>query len=175
MQVINGAPPSIKIRGARNAPLFLLDGMEVQIDDLSSIPVAEIDKIEVLKNSGSTGIFGSRGGNGVISIFTKQGNGKDLRPSKMNNSQSLKIAGYDQERVFYSPQYTTKESRIDKPDLRTTLYWTPDIITGYGETPKIEYYNSGNPTQIEIRIEGITESGIPISTSTTYEIKPAEK
>ncbi len=53
---------------ASSTPLYIVDGMEV--DNISSISLAEVDHVEVLKNGS---IYGARGANGVILIRTRRG------------------------------------------------------------------------------------------------------
>jgi len=51
-------------------PLVLVDGFERH---LSTITVAEIESVTVLKDAGATAIYGQRGANGVVLITTKRG------------------------------------------------------------------------------------------------------
>jgi TonB-linked SusC/RagA family outer membrane protein len=72
-----GSSPEIRVRGmgsisADNSPLIVVDGYPIP-DDLSSIDMADVQSIEVLKDAASTAIYGSRGSNGVILITTKSG------------------------------------------------------------------------------------------------------
>lgn len=72
---------SVRIRGqssfnADNEPLYVVDGMTIQPGPggaLVGINPQDIEKIEVLKDIGSTAFYGSRGANGVILIKTKRG------------------------------------------------------------------------------------------------------
>jgi TonB-linked SusC/RagA family outer membrane protein len=83
-----GQGMNIRIRGsssisASNEPLYVIDGMIVTTDNLSSNgavtnPMADINQndiqsIEILKDAASAGIYGSRGANGVVMITTKRG------------------------------------------------------------------------------------------------------
>lgn len=73
-----GASPTIRVRGigsitADASPLTVMDGVVVSSDYLGSIDMNDIESIEVLKDAASAAIYGSRGGNGVIMITTKQG------------------------------------------------------------------------------------------------------
>ena len=66
----------IVIRGegsfnSSNAPLILVDGMEVK--DISNISPSQVKSITVLKDPSSTSIYGVRGGNGVIVIKLRMG------------------------------------------------------------------------------------------------------
>lgn len=53
-----------------NMPVFIVDGVEVQVQDLGSIPAEDIVKVEVLKDNTITKIFSPRLG-GVILLTTK--------------------------------------------------------------------------------------------------------
>ena len=72
---------AIRIRGASSVygssePLYVVDGMPIDPGPggaLVGINPADIEKIEVLKDAGSTAQWGVRGANGVILIKTKRG------------------------------------------------------------------------------------------------------
>lgn len=71
---------SVRIRGTNTLtggaePLYLIDGMPAVGNRSGVIPVnpADIECVEVLKDVGQTGIFGSRGANGVVLITTRRG------------------------------------------------------------------------------------------------------
>jgi TonB-dependent starch-binding outer membrane protein SusC len=74
-----GSSSSVMIRGASslsteagaNAPLYIVDGMEVTTID--NINPNDIESIEVLKDAASASIYGSKSANGVILITTVQG------------------------------------------------------------------------------------------------------
>ena len=73
----NGLPGSgtkIKIRGTgtiyNSNPLFVIDGMIGDINDVSSY---DIENIEILKDASSTAIYGAQAANGVVMVTTKKG------------------------------------------------------------------------------------------------------
>lgn len=73
-----GSAPTIRIRGTgsltgSSAPLIVVDGLVVDNSFLGSLDMSEIESFDVLKDAASAAIYGSRGGNGVILITTKQG------------------------------------------------------------------------------------------------------
>jgi hypothetical protein len=169
---ISGVYPNISfsMRGSHATPLFLLDGMPVEIDFISNIPVSEVDKIEVLKDAVNLSMFGSRGGAGVISIFTKNGFvSATSRP--VYHSVNQKINGYYQARTFYSPKYTTPLPEHEKPDLRTTIYWEPNIVTDANGNATVSFFNADNNSIIKADLEGISESGFPIVGKLNYEVQ----
>ena len=63
--------PSVRIRGAE--PLVVVDGLEGDSHLLLGLRPQEIERIAILKDPGSTSIYGERGLNGVIVITTKRG------------------------------------------------------------------------------------------------------
>ncbi|MDR1516541.1 MAG: SusC/RagA family TonB-linked outer membrane protein [Dysgonamonadaceae bacterium] len=59
-----------------NEPLFILDGFETTLQTVNDLDINRIESITILKDAGSTAIYGSKGGNGVVVIETikpKQG------------------------------------------------------------------------------------------------------
>jgi iron complex outermembrane receptor protein len=76
---------AVRIRGSSsvygsNEPLYVVDGMPIDPGPggaLVGINPSDIEKIEVLKDAGSTAQWGVRGANGVIVIKTKRGPPKE--------------------------------------------------------------------------------------------------
>ena len=170
---IFGNGPEIKalIRGqgsinGSTSPLFLIDGAVTTIDEILILPVFFIDRIDIIK--GSTAIFGMRGGAGVIAVITRVAN----RIPIANESHSIrvKMSGYNEPRIFYSPHNTSKSSSAYNPDLRTTLFWEPNITLDYNKSTTLHYFNADNSSTIRITLEGITSSGIPVSTEAIYKV-----
>jgi len=82
LQQSNGAPgeaPAVRIRGngsitSGNGPLYVIDGYPTNDPSLlNAIPPQDIESMDILKDAASAAIYGSRAGNGVIIITTKQG------------------------------------------------------------------------------------------------------
>ena len=92
-----GSGAVIRIRGvgsisAGGDPLYVVDGIPIISDQfsrgnggamnqnpLASINPSDIESIEILKDAGATGIYGSRGANGVVLITTKRGKSGKMR------------------------------------------------------------------------------------------------
>ncbi len=51
-----------------NSPLFLINGVEVNIDKVNDLDMNRVESITILKDAGSTAIWGSKGANGVVVI-----------------------------------------------------------------------------------------------------------
>ena len=163
----------IRIRGSgtiygTTAPLILVDGIKTSMDDLVTIPVNFVERIDVLKTIGSSSIFGIDGASGVINLITRAG-GPGYIP--VNYSKSIRINGYHSPRIFYSPQHPSNSKSEYNPDLRSTLYWNPDIYLEGNTEVKLNYYNGDNAAMKRIVVEGITNSGIPVTGKAEYEVR----
>ena len=80
VQIVDAGKPgdnvSIKIRGLGSInncdPLVVIDGVPTDLG-LSSLNMADVERLDVLKDASATAICGSRGANGVVMITTKRG------------------------------------------------------------------------------------------------------
>ena len=130
-EVMKGRVPGMNIYGDQiiirgpntimgsNQPLFLIDGMPTHdVEAIKSIPVEDIDRIEVLKGP-SAAIYGMQGANGVIAVYTKRGH--YVRRGVIE----FDMLGYSTPRKFYQPKYLPE----NEPELNYTVYWKPVIIT----------------------------------------------
>lgn len=53
-----------------NRPLFILDGFEASQQEINDIDINRIESMTILKDAGSTAIYGSKGANGVVIVET---------------------------------------------------------------------------------------------------------
>jgi hypothetical protein len=148
----------------------MLDGITVPYDMIATFPIKWIDRIEVLKSGGIATTLTSEDApknNGVISIITKP---EEKRDEKMPifHSVNMLVKGYDVPRIFYSPDYSPA-STPDLPDVRSTLFWNPDVALIDNET--IDYYNADIKGNVMIIVEGISSDGIPVTGRVKYEVR----
>jgi len=81
---------------------------------------------------------------------------------------NLDIDGYYLSRTFYAPCYPEAGN---KPDIRTTIHWEPNVTTDQNGLAIISYYNADPKGKIRVVAEGITPDGVPVSAMTVYEVK----
>ena len=154
----------ISIRGGGD-PLVVIDDMpytpgpgETALDILSMFSIHDIGKIGVIKDGAKLSMYGMRGGNGVIVVYTKRGEIGTPIPSF--NIKQLIPLGYQLPVEFYSPKYDTQASINDpKPDLRTTIYWKPNVITDADGNAKLDFYTADDPATYSVIIEGVSDDG----------------
>ena len=127
--------------GGWNTAKIFVDGFEVNTEYLQSIPAAEIEKIEVLKDAAALVLYGEKGANGVIRVTTRRGeSGKAsvtarLRmglqaPSHINKP----LGAYDYARLYnqavsndngmeWSPVYSQEQLEAWKNGAGTDVDW----------------------------------------------------
>ncbi|MNK25879.1 TonB-dependent Receptor Plug Domain protein [compost metagenome] len=168
VQIVNGQAFA---RGSQTPMAIMLDGMNLGGEDfnLDDIVVQDIETVEILKSIATTAIYGMQGGSGVIVINTKRGDGARTTNTYTPGLINYLPKGYAMVRTFYSPKYDVKpESR---PDLRTTVFWEPQMISDATGKAKISYFNADVPGIYRIVVEGIDINGSLARKVLTYEVK----
>ena len=176
----------IKLMGARRnffgeiyRPIFVIDGMKVPFEVFRSVPTTMVDRIDILNTQASISVFGAntewvhqqlKPADGVISITTRR-NGPLNSNAKVYYTAKAKFSGYNEPRIFYSPKHHSTLGADFKPDLRTTLFWEPNVKLENGKDLIMNFYNSDNSSTIRLFVEGITTTGIPITGKAEYEVK----
>jgi len=169
----NSFNPYVSIRGSiRGQPLFLIDGIPTDVTLIQSIPMADVDRIDVLKGP-SAAIYGARGGNGVIAVYTKRGYDEEggVPDEDAPGVMRPELPGYDIPRIFYAPQYKPDRSKFQAPDLRNTLYWNPVVRTDKDGKATLKFYNGDLRGEFVITVEGISVDGKPGVAKEVYEVK----
>src|ERR1035437_2941471 len=169
-------------------PIYMIDGNRVRKADVEALPVSWIERIDVVDQEASNealrtpieseemtwddkGIphpaFGYS--DGAISIILKDD--KDIFNNSVYHSVNVKFSGFSESRIFYSPKHNKTLESDYKPDLRTTVFWEPNIKLENNKDLVLNYYNGDNPSIVKITVEGITTSGIPVTGMNEYEVK----
>ena len=144
-------------------PLFLLDGVPINLQDASTMMANEVMFIDVLKRA-ETAIYGIRGGHGVIALYSKDTKLSRFKPQKMlPGVTNFNLKGFYKAREFYVPDYSEEKREHERPDYRTTLHWEPNIPLNSGGKATVDFFTGDIPGEYLIRVEGITEDGRPVS------------
>jgi TonB-dependent Receptor Plug Domain len=157
----NGFERQVSIRNGSKV-YFKLDGIDVDIDFISSISPCDIEAIDVLKGS-EAAIFGSQGGDGVIALLTKRGNPNyDFSNDDTylpTNVVIQKLIGYTPIREFYAPRYDVPKPEHEFKDFRSTLHWQPSIKTDNNGKATVSFWNSDAKTKVNVAVEGVSQIG----------------
>ena len=137
----------------RGTPLLFIDEREAEMNELESVSITQVAYIKYVQGI----VIGSsfRSSSGALYIYYKKAN--EVTHSNIPNMRFVKLKGFDWPHQFINPDYTKDEER-KKSDLRSTLYWEPNLI---GDNPKIkiEYFNNDISKKLLLTIEGINENG----------------
>lgn len=158
---------SISIRNG-GTPIILLDGFQVEVDDISFLTGFDIEFIDVLTGASASIIANS--GNGVIAIYTKLGNGSLLNVKRKPGIIDFYYPGFYAAREFYSPDYADSFYDYSKQDIRTTLHWEPKIVITKDAKAEVTFFTSDTRSKYAIEIEGITNEGLPVYSLSTFEV-----
>ena len=149
----DATPPTLQWRGG--APELFLNEISTDADMISSVSVSDIAYIKVFRPPFMGGMNGS---NGAIAIYTRRGD--DVKPTPGKGLANNMITGYSLIREFYSPNYDSYKPENEKKDMRTTLYWNPQVITSPGKNKvKLSFYNNDVSRAFRVVIEGMTKDG----------------
>jgi hypothetical protein len=144
---------------AFNYAALVIDDIIIHDYDIDNIiDPSSIERIAVLTGSQAT-LLGGEGAGGAIVITTKKGltGRKDI---PRFNIKSVTPLGYQRPAEFYSPRYETEEQRDNRqPDLRTTIYWNPDVTVSSEGEASFDFYTADANTTYSVVIEGITSDG----------------
>ena len=150
-------------------PLFLLDGVPGDASLISNINVNDVYFVDVLKGP-SAAMYGSRGANGAIAVYTRRGS-SDVINEERQGIINFTHPGYAQVREFYAPRYGTQKPEHVKPDIRSTLLWEPNVVFDSTGVATVSFYTSDQPGTYEVRLEGLTTPGEPVTGQTSFTVK----
>jgi hypothetical protein len=143
-------------------PAYLVDGTEYTEQEVMELSVDDVRLIDVLVDPGQTNLFGAQANIGIIYLYMKRGekNKTDEHYVLERNQAEVRPLGYSLPAEFYMPKYQVESARQDPmPDLRSTIYWKPDVQTNAtGEADLIFYTADGSGTYT-VTAEGVTPKG----------------
>lgn len=153
-----GAAPQIRVRGmgsisADSSPLIVIDGYPTP-DGLSTLDMADISSIEVLKDAASAAIYGSRAANGVILVTTKTGKASKPKYS-VKASTGLKWA-YKLHPIMSSQDYCSMigyESVLKNKTMSQTEE-AFGLIDNYTDWQKEGLNSSPQIHQVQLSVSG---------------------
>jgi hypothetical protein len=149
----NNGEPTLTWRGA--TPELFLDELRSDPDMLNGISMADVAYVKVFRPP----FFGATGGGagGAIAVYTKKGGGSTGGTGKGLDYKLL--AGYTTYKEFYAPNYSVPATDMN-PDVRTTLFWAPYILTDKTtHKVKLEFYNNDYTKKFRVILEGVNADG----------------
>ncbi len=133
---------------------LIVDGNTMPSDfTLYDIKPEDVESIELLTSPSKWVVYRSP----AMLITTRKGPPKWQVVKFAPGVITYKPKGYYNAREFYSPMYNINPS--DKPDLRTTVFWAPNLATDETGKVKFDYFNTDKSGNYRIVLEGIDLDG----------------
>lgn len=92
-----------------------------------------------------------------MEITTRGGHGPNI--SKTPGGYLYKPLALSFPSRFYSPKYAVDNASKAKADLRSTIYWQPNVITGADGKAVVSFYTADTPTTYSIIMNGTNMNG----------------
>jgi hypothetical protein len=149
-----GVPYSLRI----NRPMVvIIDGVVGHDRDLASINPNDVEAVEVIRG-GAASVYGSYGA--VLVTLRRGDEPLALYDTKIIERGVLRYQpkGVHVAREFYSPKYDVQTNQ-KLADLRTTIFWKPNLLTDESGKTFVEYFNAGSPGTYRVVVEGISSEG----------------
>lgn len=152
--------------GVGIAPMVFMDGMFIQHhEDILTFPAKRIKGIYFSRDRYQMGanVF-----QGVLAFETIASDFEEnfYRDYLVKNN----LFKPQPEKAYYHEQYTDEDKKSRIPDFRRQLLWNPLLPIKTG-TNSIKCYSSDIPGAYEIRLEGYTSSGNPVSLRATFSVE----
>lgn len=152
----------------RDDPLVLLDG--IPITDMNKVIALDPLKVKRLDVVNEHYFLRPLICDGILSFSTYKGDlgGYEIDP----HAVVLDHEGMQLKRDFFSPVYDSPEQINDHlPDLRSVLYWQPNITTDNTGKATVSFYTSDVTGSYIGILQGITADGMAGSGSLKIEVK----
>ena len=155
----------IKLMRHNMAPLYIIDDLRYEDGQefLSTIFASDIKFIEIAKGA-SASFFGPEAAGGAIIIKLKDGT--EIKREASPGLALFSVLGYADSTEFHHPTYASQqEIDSEKRDIRTTVYWNPNLKTDQHGNAVIEFYTPDNLIDPFLQIESILQDGRILSFS----------
>ena len=146
-------------RGDRGAMAIVIDGNYSDASEFDNLNPDDIEGIEVLLGGHYSVMYGSRMSNGGLIITTKGGRKSKEYYRYAPGVVTFRPQGFYKAREFYSPQYDNSKTDKNIADLRSTIFWKPDVITDKNGKASFSFFNADSKGTYRLVIEGIDTDG----------------
>jgi hypothetical protein len=154
-------------RGKKIPAQVFIKGMPVDVNYLATLDANNIESVEIFLKDDLGLVNSAYNSNGAIVVNLKKAPEatkisyselKDLLPKR--NEVTFTPKGYAAIKSFYLPRYNgPRETQTNPTDIRSTIYWNPNVITDKTGAAALEYFNADGKGTYSAIIEGIDKDG----------------
>ena len=150
-----GDAAQIRIRGtgsinAGSAPIYVVDGVVG-----GAFNPNDVETISVLKDAGSTGIYGAQGAGGVIVVTTKSGKKGDKVHVDVKATAGAKQALFGNYRMMNSAELYNFHSQLFSPTVFKLTY--PESLLDQDWNWQNEFFRTGSVQNYNVAVHGGSE------------------
>ena len=138
---------------------LVIDGTFVDRQVFSELSPDDIEGIEIIAGPHWAAIYGSQMASGGLVITTKRAKKTNEYYRYAPGVVTYMPKGFYKAREFYSPQYDNPHTNQKMADLRSTIYWNPNIITDKDGKASFEYFNADGKGTYRVVVAGIDADG----------------
>jgi hypothetical protein len=122
---------------------IILNGLERKYEDLEQVVhISEIAQVDVYVDAMVKAFWRS---NYPVILLTTWPLGYNTEEKKVTNIRNIVPLGYQTPYEFYSPIYDSPETlNNENPDLRSTIYWKPDVVVNKAHKVSVDFYTADN-------------------------------
>jgi hypothetical protein len=132
---------------------FFLNEVAVNTSVIESLFAEDIGLLKVFKGNSGIALGATRG---AIALYTVKG--KSTRDWRKKGFDFIKKLGYSVNREFNTLDYNQLKPDANFVDLRTTIYWNPNIVVKDGKA-LVEFYNDDACKKFKVILEGLDADG----------------
>ncbi len=143
-----------------------VNGMAVDYSYLSNIDGNNIESVEIFNTDGFSNINRTSNTKGVLEVnLKKQPKGEKISKEDFLNmlpktyEAEFSPIGYNSTRLFYSPKYEDPSKALEVIDYRSTIYWSPTVLTDKNGLANLEFYNADGVGPYRAIVQGIDKDG----------------
>lgn len=148
----------------KHDPAIFLDG--AYVDDVNKIIPLKSDQISKIELTTAERAFGDLVFSGAIFITSATNEMMNTKPA----SHSFRIKN-DNINPGENAVPANPKPDINTPYIRQLLYWNPDLGISKTEEVLFDFYTSDNQARFIIKVEGVTEDGMPVSASSSIKVE----
>jgi hypothetical protein len=139
----------------------MINGIEYEYKDIDAVAnIQEIAQVDTYTDLSFTAMYGmSRNGllrrTSAVIALTTWPPGSHASVDESTNTKIILPLGYQKPVEFYTPKYDTSECMNNLPDLRSTIYWKPNMVVNNTHKASVDFYAADAVTSYSIVIEGV--------------------
>lgn len=137
----------------KNDPLYIINGiMSKNTAAFLGIKPEDLISIKIINSPNKLAQLGKLGENGVVFVESKADKNRVL------NKNIFPVTGLSRPVLNADPN-GARNVQLEKPDLRSTLYWNPSFKSSLNEFKEIKFVTGDDEGLMMMRIEGLTSDG----------------